>query len=901
MGSEQGRKMSLEAGRRLGPYEIEGPLGAGGMGEVYRARDTRLDRTVAVKVLPPYLSSDEQIRQRFEREARAASSLNHPHICTLHDIGQQDGVNFLVMEYLEGQTLARRLERGPLPIEELLGIAIPIADALDKAHRQGLVHRDLKPGNIMLTPSGAKLLDFGLAKAAAVSPSITALTALPTAASPLTAAGTIVGTFHYMAPEQIEGKEADARTDIFAFGTLIYEMATGARPFEGKTQASVIAAILERDPPPISAAQALTPPALDRLVRTCLVKDRERRRQSMHDILLDLQGIAEAGPPARAAAAGRGRLRERLAWAAAALGILAGAAGIAMPLLRETEASVVRTTILPPEGSRFDFGSGLLEVSPDGRHVAFVGPNAERKPMLWVRGLDSLEARALPGTEGAKFPFWSPDSRSIGFFANSKLRKISLTGGPPLTLCDAGSSPRGAAWSSAGTILFSPEWSDPLYQVPDAGGTAEPVTTLDPAHQDVSHRWPAFLPDGRRFLFYAVSSTSPALSEFSGLYLGSLGSAAVRPVVGARSRVAYADGHLLFMQEGTLMARPFDPGSAEFTGEPVALVEGVTQEANALWGGSLFSASAAGVLAYVSGPSRSAPTLRVVWLDRRGSEIGSIGEPDLYKNPRLSHDGKRLAVCIGDPGDLWQIDLARGAPTRFTFDPADDNSPVWSPDDRRIVFETSRTLPGEPFSPGDLYQRVSSGVEDDRALLLTERYSTPSDWSPDGRFVLFMSLAPQSGYDLWVYDLEEAKQSPFLQTSETEEFARFSPDGRWVAYGSAESGTDEIYVRPFPGPGGKWQVSSQGGRRPVWGADGEELFYLTPDGTLMAVPVHSGDGFQAGVPAPLFTVALAETNDSLYDVAPGGDRFLFLVPAAETDEAPRVITLVQNWTAALDR
>ena len=569
--------MRLQTGTRLGPYEILAPLGSGGMGEVYRARDTRLDRAVAVKVLPSHLSQSHDAHQRFEREARAVSSLNHPHICTLHDVGRHEGIAFLVMEYIEGETLVARLDRGPLPSGELLRYAIQIADALDKAHRQGVVHRDLKPGNIMLTKSGAKLLDFGLAKsiggAVAVAPG---LTASPTVSTPLTAEGSILGTFQYMAPEQLEGQEADARSDIFAFGAVLYEMATGRRAFQGKSPSSVIAAILHLDPPSIATLQPLSPPALERVVNRCLAKDPDERWQTARDLGFELQWIAQTGsqPGVPAAAASQKRTRERLLWLLAV--VLLGAAGAALGLnwrrADSIEPRAIRAFVPAPDRTTFrliSLGAGPVAVSPDGSRLVFSARKENGVELLWVRPLDSVVATPLAGTEGASYPFWSPDGRNIGFFANGKLKRIDADGGAALSLCDAVSA-RGGTWSPEGIILFAPLQASGLFRVPADGGAPVQVTKLNEERWEGSHRWPQFLPDGRKFIYYSRKPTG--VEEGRSVIASSLDGGDARIILRADSNAVYASGHLLFMRETTLMAQPFRPDDLMLNGDafPVA-------------------------------------------------------------------------------------------------------------------------------------------------------------------------------------------------------------------------------------------------------------------------------------------------------------------------------------------
>jgi Tol biopolymer transport system component/predicted Ser/Thr protein kinase len=877
--------MAFAAGARLGPYEILSALGAGGMGEVYKARDTRLDRTVAIKVLPAALASDPQFRERFDREARAIAALNHRHICTLHDIGTQNGIDFLVMEYLEGDTLAKRLEKGALPLDQALSIAIEIADAVDKAHHQGIAHRDLKPGNIMLTKAGAKLLDFGLAKASAPVGAAAGLSMLPTTPPNLTAQGTILGTFQYMAPEQLEGQEADARTDIFAFGCVLYEMVTGKKAFEGKSHASLISAILKDEPPPISQVQPLAPPVLDRVVKKCLAKDPEARWHSAHDLHDELRWIAEAPSQqvALATPAARPGGREHIAWALLAMaGLMIVALSIpAIVHLRERPAAnpEVRLELTTPATRQ----PLHFAISPDGRRLVFVasGDGGQR---LWQRPLDAVTALPLEGTEDAEYPFWSPDSRAIGFFASGKLKRMDIAGGPPQIVADAPNG-RGGAWNRDGTILFAPTNAGGLLRVPASGGEPQPVTKPDPPRQG-SHRFPQFLADGRRFLFFAQGSP-----EGQGIYFGSLDGTDTKRLTPAEAAGAYAEpGALVFMQQGTLVVRRFDVAAGMLTGDPMTVADRVSYDGFNLGG---FSVSAMGRLAYRAAGSERR---QLTWYDRVGKMVGVAGEPDangllLYA---LSPDGRRVAVTrtVQSNMDIWVIDVLRGGATRFTFDPATDTSPVWSPDGTRIAFASSRK------GVSDLFLKPSSSAGAEDLVLASPFPKLPIDWSLDGRFLLYQTSDPKTGWDLAALPMTgDRKPIVVVSTPFEERGGQFSPDGRWVAYQSNESGRFEIYVQPVPGPGGKWQVSIAGGTDPRWRPDGKELFFLAPDTKLMAAPVRVSDStFEAGSPASLFqTRTVVGGNANLtpqYAVSSDG-RFLFNVPEDTSTAAP--ITLILNW------
>jgi Tol biopolymer transport system component len=894
--------MTLSAGSRLGPYEVLSAVGAGGMGEVYKAKDTRLDRTVAIKVLPAHLSKSEEVRQRFEREAKAISQLSHPHICALYDVGSQDGVEYLVMEFLEGETLASRLVKGPLPAEQTLKHGIEIADALDKAHRQGIVHRDLKPGNVMLTKSGVKLLDFGLAKAVAPARMQSRLTSLPTmeGGAKLTQEGTILGTFQYMAPEQLEGKEADARTDIFAFGSVLYEMATGKKAFSGTSQASLIAAILDRDPAPISTVQPMSPPALDRVVKTCLAKDPEDRFQTAHDVKLQLQWIVEGGSQAGVAApvVARRKSRERLAWGLFAAAALA-ATFFASGYLRRAPmpASAVRTSVILPEKQFLHF----IAISPDGRRLAFVAGTPGGKRQIWVRQLDTLAAQPLPGTENADLPFWSPDGRSLGFFADGKLKKIDTVSGPAVILCDAGPNGLGGTWSREGVILFA-QPSAPISRVPETGGTPVPVTKLDSSRHESTHRFPSFLPDNRHFLYVAANLLGAPDDPANLIRVASIDSKDDQALIPAYSNTIYAasaagaaEGHLLYQRDGSLFAQPFDPARLKTSGQAVPIAEHVAAY-SAIWRQTTFCAAENGTVAY--GMARTTPST-LFWFDRNGRQLGTVGAPAFFTSGltsgvgrfRISPDGRQIAATIFDPStrtsDIWLHNFDRGIRTRLTSGPASAADPVWSPDGKHIVFGSNRK------HQADLYRKpAGGGVED--AVIEEEGFRVADDWSPDGRF-LAMELREPKGerkVSLSVLPLSGGKITTYLRRGTSTGDSRFSPDGRWLAYTSDESGRYEIYVGAFPGPGARWQISSEGGVQPRWRRDGKEIYYLSSDLRLMSVEIRlSGDALEPGIPVLLFE---PHPLPSIYDASADGQRFLFLPSGAEQSQP---ITLVQNWAS----
>ena len=887
--------MALTSGIKLGPYEIQSRLGAGGMGEVYRALDTRLDRTVAIKVLASHLSSSPELKQRMEREARAISSLNHPHICHLYDIGSQDGTDYLVMEFLEGETLAERIRKGAVPLNEILKIGIAVGEALAVAHRQGIVHRDLKPGNIMLTKGGAKLMDFGLAKSAgsgaptgtSSAPFLSAAQTMSQASpvSPLTTAGTMIGTIQYMSPEQIEGKEADARSDLFALGAVLYEMVTGARPFEGKSQISVASAILEKEPAPISAVQPLTPPAFEHIVTACLAKNPEDRFQTAHDVALQLKWIAQRGTPALGSTGKRGNHRELLAW------LIAG--GLALMLTafvlwgrgsKGTEQTTYFSAPLP-------FAARAVAVSPNGHTVAIAGHReSERIDVLWIYEPGSQEATNLARTEGASFPFWSPDGRSLGFFADGKLKKLNLDGGPVQTLCDA-STGRGGAWNKDGVILFTPSGTlgVGLYRISASGGTPTQVTVPDKTLNEDSNRWPLFLPDGIHYLYSAINLSGRR--DLYSIYVGSLNSNEKRLVAKAKGNGAYAaPGYLLFYRDQTLFAQHFDTRKFELTGEPVPVLTEVQffpriSEA-------VFAASTAGLL--VAQRNADSGASQLLWFDRKGQQIGVALNSGIYGNIMLAPNGRAVASDTTDLAsqntDIWTYDLETRGAKRLTFDPSLDSLAIWSPDGSRAIFASNREL------KFDLYLKDTNGAQEEKVIPQDGPDRFPTDWSRDGKYVLY-----GRGPDLWFLTFPELRATQFLKAASTLKTGRFSPDGKWVAYSSNESGRWEIYVTSFPEAHGKWQVSNTGGDQPRWRGAGKELFYLSTDSKIMAVPVKTGSNFDAGTPTALFQAnpreMVATSELFSYDVSNDGQKFLV---NASLKTAMTPMSVVLNWSAKLN-
>jgi eukaryotic-like serine/threonine-protein kinase len=872
---------SALVGRHLGAYQVQARLGAGGMGEVYRARDTKLERDVAIKILPRAFTSDPERLARFEREARTLAALNHPNIGSIYGLEDADGIRALVLELVDGETLADRIARGPLPLKDALAVARQIADALDAAHERGIVHRDLKPSNVALTRDGTvKVLDFGLAKASADGPSPD-LTSSPTITVDRTRDGTILGTPAYMSPEQARGQSVDKRTDIWAFGCVLYEMLTGHVAFPGKTIPDTLAGVLEREPN-WDLLPATTLPAIHRLVERCLEKDAKRRVRDIGDAAIE---ISDAMTSPGKVAEPRSRAPRWIWGLASGLVAVGLALGWVIAHLQQPPVAkdrTVRLTVNPAAGTEFGVDTGAA-ISPDGQMLAFVtGSSGNRK--LWLRPLNSLSARELPGTAAATFPFWSPDSRSLAFFAAGKLKRIEVSGGQPTVICDVGLG-RGGTWNEEGVVLFNSVNDGPLLRVPATGGTPVPFTTVDTAQGENSHRWPQFLPGGRRFLYFVRTASR----ENYGVYLGSLD----RPqekirVLRSSTNAVYAPdrskpvGHLLWVKDGTLMAQPFDLERAQTTSEPVALAEGVGFGEQSRLGA--VSASNDGTLLYGGAAVRH---FQLTWFDRKGKPVGTVGQPDEYTGPRISPDGTRVALTRGE--NIWQMEFARGIPMRVTFSAGVDA--VWSPD-----------------RPPNLFSHSTNGTGDEERLIESHDSLNTQDWSSDGRFLLYLvnSNDPSSKtrFDLWVLPMTGNRQPvPYLSTPFHEGRGQFSPDGRWVAYTSDESGANEVYVQSFPAGGAKWRVSSKGGDWVRWRRDAREMFYIAADRRLMSVAVRAiSAGLEFGTPNPLFMIPVALAGAGslapyTYDVMPDGQRFLAAAPAG--DAASPTMTVIVNWQAEL--
>jgi len=883
--------MSLALGTKLGPYEIQAPLGAGGMGEVYRARDTRLERTVAIKVVPEHLSSNPDAKQRFEREARAISSLNHPHICALYDVGTQDGVDFLVMEYLEGQTLADRLQKGALPIEQVLKIGIEIADALDKAHRQGLVHRDLKPGNIMLTKAGAKLMDFGLAKPAEAAFIASASVGTPTLSNRLTVEGTIVGTFQYMAPEQLEGKDADARSDIFAFGALLYEMATGRAAFTGNSKASLIASILSSQPPGISTFEPMTPPALDWTIRTCLAKNPDERWQCFGDFVLELKWIATGGSQLEHEVTLRYQYRW---WVALATTMAIAVAAVCYLLWMRTPPRLSDTTRfvlqLPAGQSLVVPDAPALDLSPDGRYLAYIAQRSGQQA-IYLRPIDEFEAKPVPGTENGVAPFFSPDGDWLGFIADGKLKKVPLRGGPPLAICDVQIASK-ASWGKNGFIVLRPVFGTGLSLVSANGGTPSVMTKLDLSRSERAHSSPEFLPSGDAVLFTIWTGVTFERPEIAVLSLKNHQQKVL--VDGATSPHYVSTGHLVYEQGGSLFAVPFDVSHLELSGTPVRLSSSPQMSTFGPIIDAQLAVSTTGTMAYVPGPDTTDLDRTLVWVNRKGVAVSLSDVHRPYASPRISPDGRQIAVSILESGNyqIWIYDLERGTLSRLTHEKSNALS-VWSPDGKQIAFGSNLS------GPANIYIVSADGNGSPERLTSSQFAQLPSSWSKDN-VLLWTEVDTTTVGDLWALSPHGSAPPISIRRTPFDEFEpTFSPDGRFLAYVSNDSGTYEVYVQTYSGPYRRWQISTRGGFEPVWAKDGHEVFYIV-NNKMMAVPVDFQFGFHLGKPQTLFEGRYEPGLDGFppYDVSADGKRFLFVKPSKGQPTANEIDVTV-SWAAEL--
>ena len=886
--------MALSPGTRLGVYEITAPLGEGGMGQVFRARDTKLDRDVAIKVLPEAFAHDADRLARFTREAKTLASLNHPHIAAIYGLEESDGITALVMELVEGDDLSQRIAGGAIPLDEALPIAKQIAEALEAAHEQGIIHRDLKPANIKVRSDGTvKVLDFGLAKALDAGAGGAGgagrdVSQSPTLTSPaMTQAGMILGTAAYMSPEQAKGRPVDRRADIWAFGAVLFEMLTGTRAFPGEDITDTIVSVISKEPD-WSALPAAVPVRVTQALRVCLRKDAKQRAHDMADVRLALEGAFEtAAPQSPTSTTASSRSGRPLIAALAVVTVFAIVLAVpAVRYLRQTPPPVppeMRVELTTP-GTDAPLQFAL---SPDGRSLVFVA-SGDGPSRLWLRALDKTEARPLAGTEGATYPFWSPDSRSVGFFAATTLMRLEVAGGRPQVLATLTGNSFGGSWSADGTILFTRQSTSPLWRIPAAGGEPVAVTHVDAPRQR-SHRSPQFLPDGRHFLFF-VSGTP----EAAGIYLGALDGGEPRRLTDADSAAQFLmPDQVVFVRQGTLVARRLDLARWELTGDPVTLADRVGVDASARFAG--FAVSAAGAVAYRAGDSGSP---QLTWFNRMGKAVGAAGEPDPNSmgTPELSPDGRRVAISrtVQDNMDIWLLDLLRGGWTRLTSAASTDLYGVWSPDGMRIAFTSNRK------GVFDLYLKPSNGTGTEDIAVESPITKVPQDWSSDGRWLLYYETNPTTGRDLLARDMSGADHTPRVvaNTSFQEVLGQLSPDEHWVTYQTDESGRFEVVVQRFPDATGKWQVSTAGGVAPRWRADGKELYFLAPDATMMAVPVTAaGTSFEVGTPVALFPTRIVgggtvATNRPQYAVARDG-RFLINQPVADATAAP--ITLLLNW------
>jgi serine/threonine protein kinase len=900
----------LENGTKLGPYEISGFIGAGGMGEVYRAHDGRIGREVAIKILPATFSADEGRMHRFEQESRAAGLLNHGNILAIYDVGTFNNSPYIVSELLEGETLREKIIAGAIPRRKAMEYAIQISQGLAAAHEKGIVHRDLKPENLFVTGDGRlKILDFGLAKLTAPEPVSSNQSKLQTAAG-LSEPGLIIGTIGYMSPEQVRGKASDHRTDIFAFGTIFYEMLTGKKAFHGDTVADTMSAILQKDPPDLADFDPNLPAAFQRVICRCMEKNPEERFQSTRDLQFALEAVSGAGDSRSSGISARAAaetiittrpkvqtLQGKVPWMIAGLALAALAVVSWMYFVATRgDASPMYSYIVPNEKTSFQMGdqdSGSLTISPDGRYITFCAKGEDGHKCLWLRPFDSPVAHPLEGTDGAVYPFWSPDSRFIAFFAEDKLKKIDVHGGPPLALCTIGINPRPGTWSKDGVIIFEPSSTDGLSRVSASGGQDTEVTTLDISRGETTHRWATFLPDGKTFLYMAGSHTSAIQSESNAIYAGRIDSKEKKFILNARSNIQYVGGYLFFERDNILLAQPFNPKKLELSGNPVPIAEGVQYDA--AFFRAAFSVSENGTLIYRQGQTNVEQRLK--WIDREGKEVSVVGDPASYQNISLSPSGDKVGVSIADPksgtSDIWIVDLKRNLKTRFTFSPTSELGMIWSPDGNNIVYSTAPK--GNIF---DLFIKPSAGSGAEQLLLSSDQHKVPSDWSRDGRYIAFVTYDPKNKLrsTIQILSMPDRKATTFLQTSFNVQYGRFSPDGHWMLYTSNESGQDESYLAPFPGAGGKWQISTGGSNGADWSNSGDEIYYGKPDGTIMSVPIKiDGVNVQIGSPQKIFqNQAITE-----WHMSPDGKQFLVIEGSTAVSNVP--ITVVKNWTAIVKK
>jgi len=893
--------MPVAPGVKFGPYEIVAPVGEGGMGEVYRARDARLNRSVAVKVLPPALAADPARMQRFEQEARTVAALNHPNILAVYDVGVQEGTPYLVTELLEGETLRERLDRGPVPVRKAVEIGLQIAHGLCAAHERGVVHRDLKPENVFLTRDGhAKLLDFGLAKANVATPAGSQPSGgmsdftLQTVQTMQTEPGVVMGTAPYMAPEQVRGEAIDSRADIFSFGAVMYETLSGKRAFAGDSAVEIMTAVLKSEPPEFDVEQLKVPPALERIVRHCLEKNRVDRFQSARDLIFALSALSGS----ESTAALRPQAARRIPWG------MWAAAGAALLLIVAAVAVLARWPQARDAGRRMDFAIpvqgevGHIAISPDGSMLAFIVVDENSgEGVLNIQAIGSPNAKHLEGTQGATYPFWSPNDDYVAFFAHGKLKKISVTGGAPQVLASALQA-RGGSWGKKGTIIYAPDAGGPLWRVDADGTEAAPLTDKAFTGTDSSHRWPVFLPDGDHFLFWSGDFNERAEDSASGIYYASLGDAQHKHLVKqARSNPGYAREHLFYIDDKlSLVSVPMKMSNYTVNGKPEIVAQQVGHHPSTYWGA--FTVANNGTVVYHLGTGSSLSQL--TWFDRTGKELGRVGDPGLLANPSLSPDGNRVVVDIADPRekniDVWIFELNRNGSTRFTFDREEETTGVWSRDGKSIAYRWAG-------APEVVRLKNSNGFEADKGLAKGPPGNAdmlPNSFTPDDQQVMVTMQVDTGGLGLGVVSVKDKSVTPFLPGQSNKADGQISPDGKWVAYQSDESGEWEVYISPFPAGGGKLQVSRGGGTDPRWRKDGKELFYLDPKGYLVAAPVESQNNLATVTPVPLFQThartSVSSSDFFSYDVAQDGQRFLVdrYVKPAQTPPLGIVLNAVKG-------